>query len=353
MAGSGLAESCLIGSDIPVQGTIEYNQDTEIKRKLSMQVSHPDRLRPWHDWLIPVITMADGSGWVESRPKGHFLVTPPSTELTPARLEGAFEAKDVCILLANWSFDDAVTLPAGTNCGAAAREIALNAGLSATHLTLPDTPMNLLSDYSIDPGDSALRHINDLYNMASWFTVWSDDYGIIRTAPYQLLGEATPSLKLSTHEGQTRLVPPIRSEPEWGRLRNKQTVRNISPDRDPIFYTATVTNPEHPLYHDPNDPETFPFILAGEPVDDSQIETIEQAKAQAEMLIDQGASFYRRLTVQSVIDLGCDAHQVIELDVRHEGEDYSGAWSRRTWSLSLHGAKGIITSELNRVERWS
>jgi hypothetical protein len=72
----------------------------------------------------------------------------------------------------------------------------------------------------------------------------------------------------------------------------------------------------------------------------------------AERLLDEGSSFYHRLTVQSVLDLGCDAHQVVELDVRQGSEAYSGRWFRRTWALQLAGAKGIITSELNRVEGW-
>jgi hypothetical protein len=198
----------------PVQGSIAHNEDTLIKRKLTLTVSHPERLTPWRDWLVPVVTLADGSGWVESRPKGHFLVTPPATELTPGRETGAIEAQDVCILLANWTFGGTVVIPAGTNCGAAAREIALGAGLMPAQLNLPDTPAHLAEDYTIDPGDTALHHVNDLYEKASYFTVWSDDAGIIRSAPYQLLAEATPALTLSTHAGRARLVPPIRSEPE-------------------------------------------------------------------------------------------------------------------------------------------
>jgi hypothetical protein len=93
-------------------------------------------------------------------------------------------------------------------------------------------------------------------------------------------------------------------------------------------------------------------VLAGETVEDSQIETEAQARARAEMLLDEGASFYHRLTIQSVLDLGCDARQVVALDVRQGGQAYSGRWFRRTWTLQLAGAKGIITSELNRVEAW-
>jgi hypothetical protein len=343
-----------VHSTIPVQGTVEYNEDTQLKRTLSVQVCNScfGAFTPWRDWIVPVVTLSDSSGWVETRPKGHFLVTPATTELTPARQVATIEAQDVCILLANWTFAGITPIPAGTNCGTAAREIALGAGLLPAQLNLPDTPMALAEDYTINPGDTALHHINELYNRASFYTVWSDDNGVIRTMPYQLLAEATPALRLSTHEGRARIVPPIRSEPEWGRLRNRVTVRNISPDREPIFSTATVTNPEHPLYHDPNDPETFPLVLGGETVDDSQIETVEQARARAEMLLDEGASFYHRLTVQSVLDLGCDAHQVVELDLMHEQERYGGRWFRRTWSLQLAGARGIITSELNRVEAW-
>jgi hypothetical protein len=343
-----------VPSTIPVQGTIEYNADTQIKRRLSVAVCNSCFLAftPWRDWIVPVVTLADGSGWSESRPKGHFLVTPPTTEQTPARLEATIEAQDTCILLANWTFPGTEVIAAGTNCGAAAREIALGAGLLPAQLNLPDTPTHLATDYTIDPGDTALHHINELYNLSSYYTVWSDDFGIVRTMPYHLLAEATPALTLSTHQGRARLVPPIRSEPEWGRLRNRQTVRNLAPDQEPIFYTAEVTDPAHPLYHDPNDPESFPFVLAGETVEDSQIETVEQARARAEMLLDEGASFYRRLTVQSVIDLAADAHQVVALDVRHEGERYGGNWFRRTWSLQLAGARGIITSELNRAEAW-
>jgi hypothetical protein len=254
-----------VASEIPVQGMIEYNTDTQITRRLSLTVSHPERLLPWRDWLIPEVTLADGSGWVDTRSKGHFLVTPPATELTPGRDTGAIEAQDVTILLANWTFPGTVVIPAGTNCGAAARELALGAGLMPAQLNLPDTPTHLAEDYTINPGDTALHHVNELYEKASYYTVWGDDQGVIRTMPYQLLGEATPALTLSTHEGRARIVPPIRSEPEWGRLRNRVTVRNISPDREPISYTAIITNREHPLFHDPDDPDTFPGDSRGLP----------------------------------------------------------------------------------------
>lgn len=340
--------------EVPVQGAITHNEDTEVKRKLSLQVNDPDRLRPYRDYLIPEITLADTHGTITTRTKGHFMVTEPKTTLTPGRYSGTIEAVDICTVLASAQFAAVEVIPAGTDKGAAARDIALGAGLMPTQMDLPDVGDVLLEDKELDPGTTRLKAINDLYNSAGWYTVWSDDFGVIRTGRWQELAAARPSKTLAARRADgIPLSGPISGDPEAGRLRNQVTVRNLRPDEEPIYWTARVTNPDHPLYHDPADPEgTFPMVLAGDPVDDANIETVAAARVRAEQLLDEGASIYRRATVKSVIDLDADVHEVVQLRTNHPDGDFDGRWWRRTWSISLHGASGLITSELYRVQAW-
>lgn len=336
----------------PVQGTITYNEDVDVKRKLSLEISDPQVLTPFRDFLIPVVTVADAAGNVTQRAKGLFQVTPPKTRLTPARFSGTIEGLDVTYLLRRYRFEDGYTVAAGTDKGAAAREVVLTAGFLPDRVHIPDTGIVFSDDYTFDPGSSAMEIATELLVGCNFYQPFADDEGMIRTGPTVDLQRAQPTSLMCTIRTAAQLVPPLDEDPDWNRLRNRITVRNLRPDQDPIYWTESVTNPDHPLYHDPADPDTFPMLLAGDPVDDPQLETVEQAKARARSLLADGASYYRKITVQTVIDLTAGAHDVVRVNVSHPAVRYSANWKRRAWTIRLQGATGIMTSELYRVDPW-
>ncbi|MGI8548111.1 MAG: LamG domain-containing protein [Gemmatimonadaceae bacterium] len=336
----------LVPSSIPVSGVISANEDTQVKRTLSLSVNDPHWLTPYNDYVIPEITLTDASGVRAIRQMGHYIVLPPSTTLTPGRLTGTIEAQGVIFLLANDTLDDGLLVLTGTDTGAAARQIALDGGLTSMQIALPDTGVLLAANLFLPPGMTRLTAITNLYSTAGWYAPWSDATGIIRTRHYNSTGVLTPRIRYSTNDANMKLVPPIGETPDVSRLRNRVTVRNLSPNKPVIYWTEEITNQSHPLHHDNIG------LWLSETVDDGQIPDEAAAKAKARALLANGASYYRKVTIETVPDLDADLHDVIGLDVTHGGLTYDGAWMRRTWKLNIGGIVGTTRSELFRTEGW-
>lgn len=340
-----------IPNDIPVQGNIAYNEDREIKRTLSLEVNNPHAITPFRDYLIPELTLVDAAGNQRTEQQGLYIATPPNTTLTAARFSGTIEAQDITWVLANDELPGGTVVPAGTDTGAAAREIAL-AVLPADRLNLPDTGILLATDVPPTPGTSRLGAMTALYNTANWYAPWSDGHGIVTTAPWQDLQTARPTRHYRSDADEVTIVPPLNEDPDWGRLRNRVTVRNIAPNREPIYWTAEVTNPDSPVHPHNLGTEQHPLWRSGTPVDDAQIPNEAAARARAESLLANGASYYRKATIQTLVDLTADAHDVIALDVNHQGAVYDGLWFRRTWTTRLRGVTALTESSIYRTEAW-
>lgn len=332
---------------IPIQGALDYNEDRDVKRKLSLTVNSPHYFTPFSDFVIPEITLTDASGTRTTRQMGHYLVTPPNTTLAPGRFSGSLEAQDVTFLLQRDTLPFALNFFAGVNPGAGARGVAIDGGFSPAQLVLPDTGFALTTAMHFDAGTSRLKVINDLYNAANWYAVWMDGDGVVRTMPYQNLQTASPKQTYSTQGKNVQLIPPIGEQPDWSRLRNRVTVRSISPDKPTIFGMAEIVNPNHPLHRD-----RIGMVLA-ETFDDSQVTTNADAGAKAALLLSTSASYYRKLAIETVVDLDAGAHDIIGLDVRHREVTYDGKWFRRAWTMQLKGVTARTSHDLFRVESWA
>lgn len=332
---------------IPIQGALDYNEDRDVKRKLSLTVNSPHYFTPFSDFVIPEITLTDASGTRTTRQMGHYLVTPPNTSLTPGRFSGSLEAQDVTFLLQRDTLPFALNFFTGLDPGAGARDVAIAGGFAPSQLVLPDTGFNLTTAMHFDAGTSRLKVINDLYNAANWYAVWMDGDGLIRTTPYQNMQTASPKQTYSTQGDNVQLIPPIGEQPDWSRLRNRVTVRSIAPDKPTIFGMAEIVNPNHPLHRD-----RIGMVLA-ETFDDSQVTTNADAGAKAALLLSTSASYYRKLAIETVIDLNADAHDIIGLDVRHREVTYDGNWFRRAWTMQLKGVTARTSHDLFRIESWA
>lgn len=336
--------------NIPVEGTIDFNEDRAVKRTLSLVVNDPGRLRPFKDYLIPEIVQTDAAGNVQVEPMGHFIVTPPRRTLTLTRYAGSLEAQDISWVLANDGLSDEVVIPPGTDRGAAARELTLTV-LDARQVNIPDTGSVTTEETVIHAGTMRLAAIGDLLEASSWYVPAVDGYGILQTSPYHDLSTAQPSRRYSTAERSVSIVPPLDDDPDWSRLRNRVVVRNIQPDKDPIVAVAEVTNPSSPVHPANLGTPEHPLWLT-ETIEDSQVQTYEEALAVARNRLASGASYYQKLNIRTVADLRAGAHDVIELDVREHGASYTGLFLRRAWQLSIKGIVTLTTAEVTRVEQW-
>lgn len=337
--------------DVHVHGTIDYNEDRLAKRSLALEVNNPPRLTPFADYLIPETTLTDASGISRTQAWGHFLVTPPKETLTASRFSGVIQGQDLTWLLAMDTVPSGTVIPAGTDTGEAARDIAL-AVLDAAQLALPDTGVLLVEDYTPEAGASRLAVMTDLLATGNHYAPYMTGAGAITTTPMRDLHTAQPVRTLSSRGGATQVVPPVTSNPDWDRLRNRITVVVQRPNESAITATAEVTNPDSPVHPEQigGDP-TRPLWLS-ETVNDPQVADEAAALVRAELLLANAASWYRRLNVQTVLDLDAGAHDVVALDIVHNGASYTGNWLRRAWTVDLRGVTALTSMNLTRTEQW-
>lgn len=335
--------------DLPVEGEIAFNEDARPSRRFSLQVNDPLRLEPFVDFLIPVVVLTDAAGNREVGQFGHFMATPPAERLESSRYSGSLEGMDATWILDNEEIGS-ITIPAGTDTGAAAREVAL-ASMDLSQIQFPDTGVPLTEDWQPSPGESRFQVIADLYNAANWYVPTMDGNGVLVTKPWMDISIAPAVRSYGTAEGSATIIPPAESVPDWGRLKNRIIVRNLRPNEPPIYGRAWVKDATSPLHPDRIGGSGRPLWLTNK-VDDNQVATNEEATAKAELLLANAASWYRKLSIKTVIDLRAGAHEILELNLVHQGARYEGNWLRRAWAVKLRGITATLDAQLTRTEKW-
>ncbi len=341
----------------PVTGSVSFNEDNEFKRQLSLSIDDPDDVRPFRDFVVPTIHLAGPFGATRTRDLGHFMVTPPSRSMTSGRRTGRIEARDLTLILAR-SQVGGFTRPAGTDLGLIAYDLAIAAGLLPAQLDIPVTTGTVSVDpYVPAPGIRTLVEMNRLLNAANCHTVWTTGAGVVISRAYQDAARATPVRTYSNAEGFAGLpiLSPLVDTPNWEGLRNVVTVRNLQPGKPPIWWTERITDRNHPLFYDPDDPDAgFGYELAGDPIDNSQLPDEAAARALAKSLLAQAASRYRKLAIRTIVDIDAEGHDILGLDIR-DGQQvvYDGNWRRRTWAIAVAGVSATMESETYRTDQYN
>jgi len=334
---------------LPIRGSMTFNDDFEHKRQFTMELANPDALKPLEDFVVPELYLSDGHGNELIIPLGHFLVTPPTISMTPALRRGTIEGKDLTYLLARTALNGPYLAAAGTDTGQRARETLIQFGIPARLIDIPDSGAYLTKDLKWEAGDSVLTATNDLLLAGAQYHVWTTGKGIITSRKYDDARGQTPATTYSTEAG-SRLVPPVTETPDWSRLRNRVIVRKLSPDELPIIGRAEVrdrSNPLHPLRLAERMGANHPVYLS---YTDEASDIVDQASAdrRAASLLSEGASFYRKVNIETIPDEHMDGHLLIGLDIREGGTTYYGGnWLQRVFSLEMAGAKATVRRELN------
>lgn len=339
----------------PVAGSVTANEDLDVKRQMALTVNDPLDFAPFQTFLIPEITMADPYGNVTTARLGHFIVTQPTIYSRRGRQYGMVEGQSALEWIYRQMVVGQFVGAAGQDGGDVVRALLMTANPDPNQLAIPKTGVLLASDWKPDPGTPILVAAGNLLNAQNHYVPWCDGDGVLRTRPYRDLSTTPATARWHTDEG-TGLLPEIQETPSYERMRNAVVVRRLQPDKAPIWYKARITNQSSPLYYDPQNPNIGLGVeLAGDPVENNDIETTAQAKALAESLLSEGASYYRKLSLGTIADLKADLHDVIDLEVR-DGDNaaplYDGKWWRRTWTLQLNGISAVMQHELYKAQNW-
>lgn len=338
----------VISDTRPITGSVNYNYDAEVKRRLSVDLIDPQTFRALRDYIIPELTLVDASGKTHVGYLGHFMLNKPTMTLRPGSALGSFEADDVTILLKKERLNAGFKVVAGRDLGDAARQLAFAVGFRPNQVNLPNTGVVAAKEIVYEPGEEVYETMNNLYNRSGFYDVVANGRGVLTTERWLSLSKKNPVRTYRNYGPDVQILPPIEEEAaDWSRLANEITVKNINPDETPIYATARVQNTNSPVHQN-----NIGMVLAAPPINDPDLESNEQAMQRAKEELLKLSSVYRRVSMKAVVDVNPGAHDVIALDIRQGSVALTGKWLREEWTIELGEGASTIAMTLNRAEEW-
>lgn len=338
----------------PYRARVTFNEDRLYKRDLTIDVLNPDTIRPKVDYLLVELFVTDADGRQATYQLGHFLVTEREITTTKTSRRGTLQGQEGTRVLGDSVTPVWVRMLADSDPGATARQWLGIYGIQPDMIDIPNAGMVTTSEIAWDAGETWLTILNDILSAGNMYHAWCSGDGRIRSRKYEDIAQARPVAHYGSHDGAF-IVPPVKEDPDYGRLRNRVVVRKISPTEDPIVGIAEVTDassPVHPQRLAEQRNSTYPVWLS-ETFDDPNIVDQDAAEARAQALLSEGASYYMPLTIETFVDDVIDGHQTVSLELRHGTTSYyTGNWRQRTWELRLEGAQATVRREVYRTEAW-
>lgn len=334
--------------------TAEYNDDYDTKRRATVTVRNPDALRDLQDWFILETTVTDQRGVQVTYPLGHYLVTGRDVRHDNHGRQGTITGEDITWLLSQATVNVNYTVPVGTDTGAAARQIILERGVPAALVDIPDSGVLTTNEVTGQHGDRWWKLVTDLLAGGAMYQPFVGMDYRIRSMKVVDITTAQPTVSYRQGEG-AKIVPPVQNRPDLTRLRNRVTVRKVTPGEPTIQYTADVIDDGsrlHPTNLAALLGSSTPVIL-GVTYDESAIATEAEAQQLAEYRLSLAGSFLDRLNIVTYIDSALDAHQIIDVNLTDGFENHhTGNWLQRTFRVTLGGAAATVSRELTRSVDW-
>lgn len=330
--------------------TIACSQDTNPKRSATVITDYPGDYTPFTDFLMPYLTISDPEGNRVSGPQGIYMVMPSQSVTAPNGRTGQVECRDLSQIFV-MDAPASISVASGTDRGAAIRSMAMASGFVPGQIQIPDFDVMQVEDRVWEPGTSTMQAMTDLASGSNWYAPWFDNRGRLVTAPYRALTDIAPTWVYTNEndDDAADLESDIREDPDWNRLANRVTVRKIGTEEDPtISYTAENTNPDSPTSF-----QSLGVWLPTKIIDNPDLVDEEAARVQAENLLSESASHYRKLTLSTFPEVNADLHETVGLEITSGGElVFTGVFWRTGYSLVMDGSKTSFSQNLSRVESW-
>jgi hypothetical protein len=336
--------------------TASYREDFETKRQATVDVRNPDALDDLHDFVILELAQWDNFGNETVFKLGHYVVMGRDVTMDNHGRSGTIQLRDLTWFLQQSNIAEQYKVLAGTDFGAAVRTIAIQQGIPANLINIPDagivTPVDIISLEN----DNWLKFMNDLLAGGMMIDLWiAQD---LRLTSKKIFDPRTAVADATYRSADgAKIVPPLRNTPDISRIRNRIKVYKSPSGEEPgIKWVANVTDPGNPLH-----PQRLadrlgsntPVIL-GESFEESTITTEADAKAMAEAKLSEAASYLDKINMQTYLDDTLDGHKVIELDIEEgDAHYYVGTWLQQGWEVTVDGPVATVSRELTRTIDWS
>lgn len=160
-------------------GTVTLDFNTDLKASGSVEAVGP--LGIGSDLIRIYLTASQGGGSIRVALATMFAST-PSWTVTDAYRSAKVDLYSVLLALSEDCFEESYTVPVGTNAVDLAASLATGAGL-AVRATPSTAVTTAAATFAI--GDSKLKVINYLLDLANYYSAQVDGYGNVLMVPYQ------------------------------------------------------------------------------------------------------------------------------------------------------------------------
>ena len=317
-------------STIMLSGAVEMRTDRRVKMRFSGRVRDPRKIRPFIDYLAPIMTIEYSDGRVVTEQLGLFSLPPNGEDSTYLGSQGSFEAFDLGWNLSENTFGNYYTVTAGTNV--VDTVVSILAAEGFTRVSIPPSTRTFPKTRTYDISRDKWNICNAMLRSIAYYHLWVDRQGVITSLPYIDYDLAEPGKTLFTGVGSD-IVGTIYRAPLKDQIYNKVRVIGERPKTNtPIIQTLINSNPLSPT-----STVNLGRTRAMPTIKDSDINDTATALEVARRALQEASSLYTRYELYTLPDPSRGFFEVYDADVANiNGLDIlSGRYRVSGWDITL------------------
>lgn len=205
---------------------------------------------------------------------------------------------------------------------------------------LPVSSKTAPVDQPWDVGTPWITVANDMLHAVGCYNHWFDNDGILRSRLLDDGATRTPDVVYAAGDGF--IVPPADEDVEDTRFANQVVVVVNNPDREPLVAVATNNDPDSPTSTVALGMTITKRLTGDRAADQETLQTLANHE------LSQSSSFYRRLTLNTLVDPRRAPNEVYEVTL--PGASDAERWYCRGWTLDLRTG-AAMQHRLSRVQK--
>lgn len=259
-----------------VAATVSADRTRDVAWTMTLRMTDAGwrRLRPWDDWLAPVLAVTDAAGAVREGQLGHYVVLPSAADHLEHTSEWDVDCRSAEYLLGVQGFDGKLKVEAGTRLTKAARFVLEAAALGGqangrARFRLPDVDRRAEDEFEFTPDRSKLSIVNELLEAAGCLPLAANRIGVLTSdlakdkgykdrQPVRLWaanfdpaddasGAAVAGWARRLPASTGEVVGPVRQLPRLGNAENEVVVLTTDARRPRRKGTASIDDPSNPI----------------------------------------------------------------------------------------------------------
>jgi len=274
--------------------SVEHDTTRAVKRTLSFSVRGDANINVLRDLIQPRyrLFMPDG-GYLEW-PLGTFTVIPPGRDIMPAQTWLQFQLPDVTQLLVDAAFTSTYTAPAGASYVVTIQDIVTSANLpTPLPVSIVDPGTKVPATLTWEYGTSRLQAINDLLAAISYFPLWADEKGTLRSRQIPDWNTVTPSVTFDATGSQSTITVEMTETADISQAYNQILVVGEDPRRNVVTGLYVNDNAASAV-------STVNWHPKLQVVRDSSVPDVSTAVLKAKAIAQQAARIFTQLQMNTL-----------------------------------------------------